>query len=317
MSGRFDVVTVGRVSVDLYAQDVGASFTDPQTFTKSVGGSPTNVAVAAARYGHSSVVITGVGDDTLGDYVCTRLQQWGVTTDYIARVPGVLTPVVLAALDPPEDPTIVFYRGEAAPDTRIERTADRDAIVRDARIFWMSQGALAQGETARSSRGWLEERSRSAHTILDLDYRPTMWPDVDTARVAAQHAISCASVVVGNRDECAMALGESDPDTAADALLHAGVALAIVKMGGGGVLLATQAERVRITPLPIAVLCGLGAGDAFGGALVHGLLAGWDLEELGEFANAAGAYVATKLTCADAMPTSEQVTALRTQGRII
>jgi len=315
VSERFDVVTVGRVSVDLYAQEVGASFADPQTFTKSVGGSPTNVAVAAARYGHSSVVLTGVGDDALGEYVCTRLRHWGVTTDYIARVPGVLTPVVLAALDPPEEPTIVFYRGEAAPDTRIERTAERDAIVRDARVFWMSQGALAQGETARSSHAWLEQRARAPFTILDLDYRPTMWPDVETARAAAQRAIACSSVVVGNRDECTMALEVSDPDAAADALLTAGVTLAIVKMGGGGVLLATGTERVRVAPLPISVLCGLGAGDAFGGALAHGLLAGSDLREIGEFANAAGAYVATKLTCADAMPTAGQVAALRTKGR--
>lgn len=317
MTEEYDVVTVGRVSVDLYAQEVGASFTEPQTFTKSVGGSPTNVAVAAARHGCSAVVITGVGEDALGDYVCSRLREWGVTTDYIAHVPGGMTPVVLAALDPPEDPTIVFYRGQAAPDTRIDRTPDRDAIVRKARVFWMSQGALSQGETARSSRGWLEERARAPHTVLDLDYRPTMWPDIAAARAAALHAISCASVVVGNRDECAMALGVSDPDAAADALLSAGVTLAIVKMGGGGVLLATDAERVRIAPLSITVLCGLGAGDAFGGALVHGLVAGWDLRELGEFANAAGAYVATKLTCADAMPTSDQVSMLRTQGRII
>jgi 5-dehydro-2-deoxygluconokinase len=275
------------------------------------------VAVAAARYGHSSVVITGVGDDALGEYVCTRLGQWGVTTDYIERVSGVRTPVVLAALDPPEDPTIVFYRGEAAPDTRIARTVERDAIVRDARVFWMSQGALAQGETARSSLTWLQQRARAQFTILDLDYRPTMWSDIETARAAAQQAIACSSVVVGNRDECTMALGVSEPDAAADALLTAGVSLAIVKMGGGGVLLATDTERVRIAPVPISVLCGLGAGDAFGGALAHALLAGWDLREIGEFANAAGAYVATKLTCADAMPTADQVEALRTQGRIV
>ena len=113
-----------------------------------------------------------------------------------------------------------------------------------------------------------------------------------------------------------MALGESEPDAAADSLLEMGVHLAIVKMGGGGVLLATGTERVRVSPVPIDVLCGLGAGDAFGGALVHGLLLDWSLREIGEFANAAGAYVATQLTCADAMPTAQQVEELRTRAAV-
>jgi len=311
-----DLVTVGRVSVDLYGREVGASFAQPQTFSKSVGGSPTNVAVAAARYGHSVSLFTGVGRDALGEYVIERLRGWGVGTDEVIRVDDSLTPVVLAALDPPEDPTIIFYRGAAAPDTRITRTPERDALVRTARIFWMSQGALSQGETARSSREWLEIRGRAQHTILDLDYRPTMWPDIGASREAARHAIAHATIVVGNRDECAMAVEESDPNAAADALLTRGVSIAIVKMGGGGVLVATESERVRISPLPISVVCGLGAGDAFGGALIHGLLKGWDLREVGEFANAAGAYVATHLTCADAMPTSEQVAELRAQAGV-
>ena len=108
--------------------------------------------------------------------------------------------------------------------------------------------------------------------------------------------------MVGNRAECDMALGISDPHAAADALLAMGIQLAIVKMGGGGVLLATAADRIQVAPKSISVVCGLGAGDAFGGALVYGLLAGWDIDQMGRFANAAGAYVAARLTCADAMP---------------
>lgn len=303
-----DLISVGRVSVDLYAQELNASFQDPQTFSKSVGGSPTNVAVAAARYGRTAAPFTGVGADALGDYVCAQLESWKVTTDYIEHVSTAQTPVVLAALDPPEDPQIVFYRGSNAPDTQLCRTTERDAAVREAKIFWMSQGALAHGETAKSSFDWLSMRSNGdgKHTILDLDYRPSMWADEGVARVAARRAIAHSSVVVGNRAECSMALGIEDPQEAADALLDHGVWLAIVKMGGGGVLLATHNERVQVAPLPITVLCGLGAGDAFGGALVHGLLSGWSLTEIGDFCNAAGAYVATKLTCADVMPTEAE-----------
>lgn len=315
-AGTPEVITVGRVSVDLYAQEVDAPFTDPQTFRKSVGGSPTNVAVAVARYGHSAAVVTKVGTDALGDYVIARLTEWGVDTRYIGRDASALTPVVLAALAPPEDPQIIFYRGSAAPDTTVLASDVPESDIRDCRVFWMSVGALAQGSTANSSFAWLAARGRHAgkDTVLDLDYRPSMWPSVEVARKAAQRAITHSSVVVGNRVECDMALGLDDPDAIVDELLARGVRLAIVKLGGGGVLLADAQSRVQMPPLAIDVLCGLGAGDAFGGALVHGLLSGWDLERIGQFANGAGAYVATQLTCADAMPTSQMVEELISHG---
>lgn len=304
-----EVITVGRVSVDLYAQEVDAAFTDPQTFRKSVGGSPTNVAVAVARYGHSSAVVTKVGADALGDYVIARLAEWGVDTRYIGRDASAQTPVVLAALAPPEDPQIIFYRGSAAPDTTVDVRDVPAADIQDCRVLWMSVGALAHGSTAQASFDWLERRDRreGRDTVLDLDYRPSMWSSVHVAREAAQRAINHSSVVVGNRTECEMALGIDDPDSVVDELLSRGVRIAIVKLGGGGVLLADEHSRIRVEPLDIEVLCGLGAGDAFGGALVHGMLLDWDLERIGEFANGAGAYVATQLTCADAMPTHDTV----------
>lgn len=316
-AGTPEVVTVGRVSVDLYAQEINAAFTDPQTFRKSVGGSPTNVAVAVARYGHSAAVVTKVGSDALGDYVIARLSEWGVDTSFIGRDANALTPVVLAALAPPEDPQIIFYRGPAAPDTTVTMKDVPGSTVRECRVLWMSVGALAQGSTADTSFHWLSARGRPVDkdTVLDLDYRPSMWPSIEVAREAASRAIADSTVVVGNRAECEMALGISDPDGAADELLARGARLAIVKLGGGGVLLADAQVRVRVAPVPIDVLCGLGAGDAFGGALVHGLLSGWDVERIGEFANAAGAYVATQLTCADAMPTAQMVEELIARSR--
>lgn len=308
-----EVVTVGRVSVDLYGQQEGASFLDPQTFMKSVGGSPTNVAVAAARLGHRSAVVTKVGEGALGDYVRHQLATWGVDTTYVGTGDG-QTPVVLAALDPPEDPQIVFYRGDAAPDTQVTTSDVPTDVIRDCPVLWISFGALAQGTTADTCQDWLDLRDRRAEVVLDLDYRPSMWPDQAAAHDVALAAVRRSTIVVGNRVECEVAIGETDPDRAADALLAEGVRLAIVKRGGDGVLLATQDERYTIPPLPIDVLCGLGAGDAFGGALVHGLLSEWTVPEIGMFANAAGAHVATKLTCADAMPTIDEVETMMARG---
>ncbi len=297
------VVTVGRVSIDLYGIEAGASFGSEQTFSKSVGGSPSNVAVAAAKLGNHAVLLTKVGSDALGQYIVNKLNSWNVDTQYVSSEPNGLTPVVLAALDPPEDPKLIFHRQPNAPDTTIVASSVSTSLIDDCAVFWMSGCALSHGATAKSSMQWLAQRSRKKHTVIDLDYRPSFWASKDAAGVAARAAIAHCSVVVGNKTECEMAIGLTDPDKIADKLLGDGVSLAIVKLGADGVMLATADERIRIAPLKIKLVCGLGSGDAFGGALSHGLIHNWSIREIGEFANAAGAYVATKLTCADAMPT--------------
>jgi len=305
-----DVLSVGRISVDLYSMEPNIGFDGQQNFQKSVGGSPTNVAVAAARLGLRVALATKVGDDAFGEYVKNRLVGWGVDTDFVGTVKEAQTPLAFAALTPPESPTVMFYRGSAAPDTTLT-TADVPAeVVRDAKILWVSQASLSQGSTADTCLEWMSLRSRNNHTILDLDYRPSLWSSVEDARSMAERAIALATVVVGNREECAIAVGTEDPDAAADALLAAGVRLAIIKLGADGVMLATASERVSIPALPIDVVCGLGAGDAFGGSLCFGLLHNWDLDRIGRFASAAGALVSTRLTCADAMPTVDELDAL-------
>jgi 5-dehydro-2-deoxygluconokinase len=305
MTINLDLITVGRISVDLFAEQINTSFTQPQTFHKSIGGSPTNVAVAAARLGHTSAIITKVGVDPLGQYVVKKLQEFGVNTDFVKVAESGLTPVVLASQDPPEDPKIIFHRQPSAPDTQLTLEDIDSETLLAAKIFWVSACALSSGETAKSAIKWLQLRGRRAESIIDLDYRPSFWPNVEAARAAAKEAISYCTIAIGNIAECQVALGISDPKAAADDLLNRGVRLAIVKMGGDGVLLATKEERIVIEPLSIKLVCGLGAGDAFGGALVHGLLSGWNLKQIGEFANAAGAYLASELMCSDAMPTIE------------
>ncbi|MGZ8770025.1 MAG: PfkB family carbohydrate kinase, partial [Aeromicrobium sp.] len=129
-------------------------------------------------------------------------------------------------------------------------------------------------------------------------------------------ALPYVTVVAGNREECLIAVGEGDPDSAARALLAAGPDLAIVKQGPAGVLGKRGEESVVVPAVPVDVVNGLGAGDAFGGALCHGLLRNWDLRRMLSFANAAGAYVAGQLACADAMPTVAEVEALMNRGAV-
>lgn len=314
--GGLELLTVGRIGVDLYAEELGASFTEARRFQKSIGGSPTNVAVAAARLGRRAAVLTKVGDDPLGEYVRHALAtEFGVDTRFVGTHPTLRTPIVLAALDPPEDPRIVFYREPAAPDSTILPGEIDPGVAASVPIFWVSGGALAAEPSRGTTRGLLEARGRRRHTILDLDYRPSFWAAEEEARRVIGSAVDLATLAVGNREECRVAIGEADANAAASALLARGLEIAVVKLGGEGVLVATPAERRVLAPLPVEVVCGLGAGDAFGGALCHGLLGGLNPFEAVELANAAGALVASRLLCADAMPTEPEVRALLERAR--
>ncbi len=307
-----EVICVGRISVDLYAVEKNVGFEGPQSFTKSVGGSPTNVAVAAARLGRHVAIVTKVGSDGLGAFALNQLVKWGVDIDHVGIDPDGQTPLALTALNPAETPQIAFYRGNAAPDTTLLATDLTTEEVQTCGVLWVSHGALAQGTTAAAAITWLELRGRVGHTVLDLDYRPALWPDLETSRRMSLRAIGLSTVVIGNLDECEMALGTRDPEQAVASLLSAGVELAVIKMGSAGVYLATKDDRFTIDPLRVEVISGLGAGDAFGGALSHGLLSRWTPDVIGEFANAAGALVAGRMECAEAMPTIEEIEEIRT-----
>jgi 5-dehydro-2-deoxygluconokinase len=315
MTRELEVLTVGRIGVDLYAEQPGVPFAEARTFAKSIGGSPTNVAVAAARLGRRSAVFTAVGDDELGRYVLLTLQQLGVDARFVGTHPTLPTPIVLAAMHPPEDPWFVFRREPKAPDLEIRlEDVDRE-VARAVPILWISASALSAEPSRTTVQTLLAERDRRPHVCLDLDYRPTFWASEAEARETIGAAVGDATVAVGNRAECEIAVGTADADAAADALLGRGAKLAIVKLGGDGVLVATPDERVVVPPVPVEVVSGLGAGDAFGGALCHGLLAGWPPLDAVEFANAAGAIVASRLLCADAMPTEPEVRQLQEQSR--
>lgn len=302
-----DVLTVGRVGVDFYAEELHASFVEARRFQKSVGGSP-NVAVAAARLGRRAAVFTRVGDDGLGAYVRSALAgEFGVDTRFVGTHPVLKTPIVIAVMDPPEDPQFVFYREPQAPDATILPGEVGLDVVRVVPILWISAGALAVEPSRGTTRTLLAARARRGHAILDLDYRPPFWSSEDEAKHEIGATLDAVTIAVGNRAECEIAVGTDEPDAAADALLGRGVELAIVKLGGEGVLVATAEERTLVAPLHVEVVSALGAGDAFGGALCHGLLAGWTPLEAVEFANAAGALVASRLLCADAMPTEAEV----------
>jgi 5-dehydro-2-deoxygluconokinase len=311
-----EVLTMGRIGVDLYPEQIGVSLREVQTFAKFLGGSPSNVAVAAARYGRRSAIITHTGDDPFGLYIHDALRGFGVDDRYVTPVPALPTPVTFCEIFPPDDFPLYFYRFPKAPDLEIdEDDLDMDAI-RAADVFWVTGTGLCEEPSRTATLAALRARGRSGITVFDLDYRPMFWSSRDEARSWYQQALPHVTVAVGNLDECDTAVGVREPRKAAAALHEAGVELAVIKQGPAGVLAsratASGVEEVQVPPVPVEVVNGLGAGDAFGGALCHGLLAGWDLEAVMRFCNAAGALVAGRLACADAMPTEAEVRDLLT-----
>jgi 5-dehydro-2-deoxygluconokinase len=309
-AATFDVLTMGRIGVDVYPLQVGVSLREVQTFGKYLGGSPTNVAVAAARYGRRSAVITRTGQDPFGEYLHDALRGFGVDDRFVSAVPGLPTPVTFCEIFPPDNFPLYFYRYPKAPDLEIRPEELDLASVRAARVFWVTVTGLSQEPSRSATLAALEARARSGITILDLDYRPMFWPSREAARTQVQRALEHVTVAVGNLDECDTAVGEREPRAAAAALRDRGVELVVVKQGPKGVLARDDRTEVEVPPVPVEVVNGLGAGDAFGGALCHGLLAGWELERLMRFCNAAGALVASRLACADAMPEAAEVEAL-------
>jgi 5-dehydro-2-deoxygluconokinase len=230
-----------------------------------------------------------------------------VSDEFVAPVAGLLTPLAFCENYPPDHFPLQFYRLPTAPDLVI-RPEDLDlAAVADAGIFWSTVTGLS-AEPSRSAHfaAW-RARERRTHTILDLDYRPVFWADKALASEQVRAALPQVTVAIGNKEECEVAVGETEPRRAAAALLDAGVQIAIVKQGPKGVLGMSRDETVEVPPTPVRPVNGLGAGDSFGGAFCHGLLAGWDLEKILRFANGAGALVATRRECSTAMPTTDEV----------
>jgi 5-dehydro-2-deoxygluconokinase len=302
----FDVITTGRIGVDLYPQQIGVALADVQTFAKSVGGTATNVAVAAARLGCRTALVTRVGDDAFGPYLREELARYGVDVRWVGTDPALRTPIVFCEIFPPDHFPLLFYREPKAPDMNLgPDDFDLDAV-RAARVFWATGTGLSDEPSRGALLGAMEARAGGV-TVLDLDYRPMFWADPHAAGHAYREALRHATVAVGNRDEVEVAVGTRDPDEAAEALLALGVELAVVKRGPEGTLARTVSERVDVEPIRLEVVCGLGAGDAFGGALCAGLVQDWDLRRTIEAANAAGAIVASRLQCAPAMPTQAEI----------
>jgi 5-dehydro-2-deoxygluconokinase len=308
----FEVITMGRLGIDLYPLQSGVSLGSVASFGRFLGGSAANVAVAAARHGRRVALISKTGADEFGRFLREELERLGVSSRFVSTVGHLPTPITFCEIHPPDHFPITFYRYPKAPDMEIEPDDLDEGAIAAADLFWITTTGLSDEPSRSAHHRALDMRAGAGHTVLDLDYREQFWESEDRARAEIARVLPLVDVVVGNLAECEVAVGESDPERAARALLDGGPNLAIVKLGPDGVMGVDESGVVTVPPAEIEVVNGLGAGDAFGGAFCHGLLEGWPLQKILEFANTAGAIVASRLECSTAMPyTDEVLTAMR------
>ncbi len=307
MSGpAYDVLTMGRSSIDLYSNDIGAPFERIRSFAAYVGGCPTNIAVGTRRLGLRSALLTAVGEDPVSDFILRFLTEEGVETRFIPRKPGRRTSAVLLGIEPPDRFPLVFYRDNCA-DTEITIDDTAAAPVENCRALVITGTGLTR-EPGRSATVFAVERAKAAGAtvFLDIDYRPDLWRDAREFGVAVRSVLRLVDVAVGTEDEARAAATGHAPDdlgAAARSILELGPRALVLKRGAAGAsVYLAGGEAIEAPPYPVDVCNVLGAGDAFASGLIYGYLKGWDWRRSARMGNACGAIVVTRHGCANFMP---------------
>ena len=302
----FDVVTAGRAVVDLYPAEDGRAPKDVESYNQFLGGSPTNVAVAAARAGLRSAVVTRTGDDLFHGFLVGQLEGFAVDTRWVHSVPGRRTTLAVCDLQEPHEPGLTFFRDVHPPEESID-AEELAAAAASARILWITASGFATEESAAAHLAALDAADR---VFLDLDYRRDFWASESALHERLRPVLGRVDAVIGNTHEVEIALGLSGtPVHLARELLSRGPRLAVVKGGRQGALAADSDQVIEQPAFPVQTVNGLGAGDAFGGQILAGEVNGWPLEVTMRHAVAAGAIVASRRGCSIAMPTANEVTA--------
>jgi 5-dehydro-2-deoxygluconokinase len=306
----YDVLAVGRSSIDLYAHEIGCPITDVRSFDAYVGGCPTNVSVGTRRLGLRSALLTAVGDDQVGDFVTSFLDREQVETRFIPRKPGRRTSAVILTIQPPDSFPLTFYRDNCA-DRALTPDDVARAPVADSRVVFVTGTGLSH-EPSRAATLHAASVARAAGVpvVVDIDYRPAQWDGAAAFASNMRALLQLATIAVGTEDELAAAAATNDVAQGASALLTSGIqALILKRCARGSTVFHRDGPPVDAAPFPITVLNVLGAGDAFASGFLYGYLQGWTLERAARMGNACGAIVVTRHGCANFMPTLDEVSA--------
>jgi 5-dehydro-2-deoxygluconokinase len=336
----YDTLHLGRSSIDLYANEIGAKFEEIKSFAAYVGGSPTNISVGAKRLGLNSALLTGIGEDPVGDFILHFLEKEGVQTRFIRRKPGHRTSAVALGIEPPDKFPLIYYRDNCA-DIEIDIDDVCAAPISDSAVLQFAGTNLSK-DPCRTATMFAAELARSSGTevVLDLDFRPDQWHDARAFGVNVRSVLANVDIVIGTEDEINAAMlvdtaqinvshsqisdarVTGDTDQAVQALLKLGPAAVLEKRGEKGVRVHLKKAEAGIGMIdvpgyPVEICNILGAGDAFGSGFLYGYINGWGWYKSARLGNACGAIVVTRHGCANFMPTMEEVTAfVETRGGI-
>ena len=306
----YDVLAIGRSSIDLYAHEIGRPIADVRSFDAYVGGCPTNVSVGTHRLGLRSALLTAVGDDQVGDFVTAFLDREGVDTRFIPRKAGHRTSAVILTIQPPDRFPLTFYRDNCADRELTVDDVQRAPIAESRVIFVTGTGLSHQPSRDATLAAAAAARGAGVPVVVDIDYRPDQWESAAAFSAQMRELLRFATLAVGTEEELAAAAASSDVPQGAAALLACGIEALVLKRGArGSTVFRADTPPIDAAPFPIDVLNVLGAGDAFASGFLYGYLQGWTLERAARMGNACGAIVVTRHGCANFMPTLDEVSA--------
>jgi 5-dehydro-2-deoxygluconokinase len=327
----YDVIAMGRSSIDLYSNDIGAPFVEITSFAAYVGGCPTNISVGTRRLGLRSALLTAVGDDQVGNFILHFLQREGVETTFIPRKPGRRSSAVVLGIEPPDRFPLTYYRENAA-DLALNIDDVLATPIAASRVLLIS-GTDFSKEPSRSATLFAAEIAHEAGTTvaLDIDFRPDQWDDPRAFGVTLRSVLRLVDIVIGTEDEINAAMltnpaqislthsqvsdarVSGNIDAAIATVLELGPRVLAQKRGADGSRIHVVSDdgstsQIDVPGFPVEVQNILGAGDAFASGLLCGFVKGWDWYRAARLANACGAILVTKHGCANFMATYDEVT---------
>ncbi len=332
MSTSLDVVTIGRCSVDLYGQQIGGRLEDMASFAKSVGGSPANIAIGAARLGLKPGFISRVGDEAMGRFIREQMGREGVDTRGLKTDPERLTALVLLGVRDEKTFPLIFYRENCA-DAALDVSDIDEAYIASARAIVVTGTHFARANADAAQRKAIEIAKRHGRKVaFDIDYRPNLWGlaghgageerYIASERVSAhlQGVLAACDVVVGTEEEIKIAGGETDIHAALHRIRALTPGLIVLKRGPMGCIVYTGAipDDLEIgiagEGFPVEVYNVLGAGDAFMAGFLSGWLRDKPLADCARRANACGAIAVSRLLCSPEYATTEELELFLVKG---
>jgi 5-dehydro-2-deoxygluconokinase len=325
-SGRsLEVICLGRLAIDLYAQQIGARLEDVTSFSKYLGGSSGNIACNCARLGLKSAMLTRVGDDHMGRSLIETLAREGCDVSHVVKDEDRLTALALLGLKDRETFPLVFYRENCA-DMAIAPSDFDEAFIASSKALLITGTHFSTAQVDKASRQALGyARRNDVRTVLDIDYRPVLWGLTSKAEGEVRYVSSegvtkhlqsilpLFDLVVGTVEEFEIAGGQQDLIATLRAVREVTKATLVVKRGvlGCSVIEGEIPKSIDEAPtfsgVQVEVLNVLGAGDAFMSGFLSGWLRGMDYEQCAARGNGSGALVVARHGCAPAMPTAVEL----------